>query len=82
MKYNMMELIKDSATNKHSFEALESIYNLQEQLQYATNIKQVAEDIFAWLNKEFKITNMIFNLFDINKNAKTQILSKGEEFII
>lgn len=82
MKYNMMELIKDSATNKHSFEALESIYNLQEQLQYATNIKQVAEDIFAWLNKEFKITNMIFNLFDINKNTKIQILSKGEEFFL
>lgn len=55
---------------------------LYEQLQYATNIKQIAEDIFTWLNKEFNIDNLVFSLFDINKNTKEEILVKGEEFFL
>lgn len=82
MKYKMMELIKSSATDEYALKSLDSIFSLQEQLQFATNIKQLAEDIFSWLNSEFKITNMVFSLFDINKNSKTQILSKGEEFYL
>ncbi|WP_198305763.1 GGDEF domain-containing protein [Arcobacter vandammei] len=82
MKYNMMELIKSSATNEYAYHSLESIFVLQEQLSYSTNIKQLAEDIFNWLRDEFKITNLEFSLFDINKNSKSTILSKGNEFFM
>lgn len=82
MKHKMMELIKSSATNEFAYKALESIFSLQEQLTYSTNLKQLAEDIFNWLSYEFKITNVEFSLFDINKNSKDKIFSKGEEFFL
>jgi diguanylate cyclase (GGDEF)-like protein len=82
MKNKILELIKSSATNEKDYESLVIIFNLYEQLQYATNIKQMAEDIFVWLNKEFNIDNLTFSLFDINKNHKEKILEKGEEFYL
>jgi two-component system, cell cycle response regulator len=82
MKHKMLELIKSSATNEHSLRALDSIFKLQEQLFYSTNLKQLAEDIFNWLSYEFKITNLEFSLIDINKNSKNRIFSKGEEFFL
>ena len=82
MKNKMLELIKSSATNEDDFKSLVTIFNLHEQLQYATNIKQAAEDIYEWLNKEFKVDNLNFSLFDINKNYKEEILVKGEEFFL
>ncbi|AXX89881.1 GGDEF domain-containing protein [Arcobacter suis] len=82
MKNKILELIKSSATKEEDYKALVSIFNLHEQLQYATNIKQMAEDIFSWLNKEFNIDNLTFSLFDVNKNYKEKILVKGEEFYL
>ena len=82
MKNKILELIKSSATSQDDYNALVSIFNLHDQLQYATNIKQAAEDIYTWLNNEFKVDNLIFSLFDINKNEKEEILSKGEEFYL
>jgi two-component system, cell cycle response regulator len=82
MKNKILELIKSSATNQDDYNSLVSIFNLHEQLQYATNIKQMAEDIFNWLYKEFKIDNLTFSLFDVNKNYKEIILKKGEEFYL
>ena len=82
MKNKILELIKSSATNKDDYKSLVSIFDLHEQLQYATNIKQAAEDIYIWLNKEFNVENLTFSLFDINKNQKEVILTKGEEFYL
>ncbi len=82
MKNKILELIKSSATSEDDYKALVSIFNLHEQLQYATNIKQMAEDISNWLNKEFNVDNLTFSLFDVNKNHKERILVKGEEFYL
>lgn len=82
MKNKILELIKSSATNENDYKSLVSIFNLHEQLQYATNIKQMGEDIFTWLNKEFNIDNLTFSLFDVNKNYKEVILLKGQEFYL
>ena len=82
MKNKILELIKSSATNEEDYKSLVSIFNLHDQLQYATNIKQMGEDIFTWLNKEFNIDNLTFSLFDVNKNYKEIILKKGEEFYL
>ncbi|MFY4862444.1 GGDEF domain-containing protein [Aliarcobacter butzleri] len=79
---SILELIKQSATDENAFKSLESIFNFYEQLQYATNIKQVAEDIFIWLNKDFDVNNLIFSLFDLNKSIKEDILIKGKEFYL
>ena len=70
MKNKILELIKSSATSQDDYQSLVSIFNLHDQLQYATNIKQAAEDIYTWLNKEFKVDNLTFSLFDMNKNEK------------
>lgn len=79
---SILKLIRQSATDESAFKSLESIFTFYEQLQYATNIKQVAEDIFIWLNKEFNVNNLIFSLFDMNKNTKEDILIKGKEFYL
>lgn len=82
MKNNILELIKDSANNEKSFVALENIYKLYDQLQYSSNIKQMAEDIFNWLNTNFNIDNVTFSLFDIERNNKENIFMEGEEFYL
>lgn len=82
MKNKILDLIKSSANNEKDFNALNSIFNLHEQLQYATNINQMADDIYDWLNEEFSIDNVVFALFDINTNSREEILVKGEEFYL
>ncbi len=82
MKNKIMELIKKSANDKRAYEALERIYILYDQLQYSSNIKQMAEDIYLWLNRYFNIDNVNFSLFDMEKNNKESIFIQGEEFYL
>ncbi|MCT7546472.1 GGDEF domain-containing protein [Aliarcobacter cryaerophilus] len=82
MRNSIIELIKQSAYDKVAFETLDSIFKLYEQLQYSSNLNQLASDIFLWLEEEFAIKNMVFSLFDINKNNKTDILAKGDKFYL
>ena len=82
MENKILKLIKSSANNEKDFNALESIFNLYEQLQYATNISQISEDIYTWLHKDFNIDNVVFALFDINTNSREEILVKGEDFYL
>ncbi len=82
MKNKMMELIRESATNERAYEALDKIYALYDQLQYSSNLKQMAEDIYLWLNRYFNIDNANFSLFDIEKNHKEIVFTKGDEFYL
>ena len=82
MRNSIIELSKQSASDKVAFETLDSIFKLYEQLQYSSNLNQLASDIFLWLEEEFAIKNMVFSLFDINKNNKTDILAKGDKFYL
>jgi len=81
MKNNMIELIKKSS-KENDFNDLNNIYTLYEQLQYATSIKEMAEDIFKWLQNIYTVDNLNFSLFDIEKNSKEVIFVKGEEFFL
>ena len=82
MKNKILELIESSAKNKDDLKSLNSIFTLYEQLQYSFSIKQMAEDLYNWLNVEFNIDNVIFALFDIDKNSREEIYEKGEEFAL
>ena len=82
MRNSIIELIKQSASDKVAFETLYSIFKLYDQLQYSSNLNKLASDIFLWLEEEFAIKNMVFSLFDINKNNKTDILAKGDKFYL
>lgn len=82
MKQKILELIENSATNKDDFKALENIYTLYEQLQFASNIKEMAEDIFDWLHSKFNVDNMTFALIDVTANTREEIFVKGEEFYL
>ncbi|GGD36945.1 hypothetical protein GCM10012288_08810 [Malaciobacter pacificus] len=82
MKNNIIELIKSSGSTGVEFESISKIFRLYEQLKYATNLKQIAQDIYFWLHNEFRIDNMTFTLFDINKNEKENILVEGESFYL
>lgn len=81
MKSNMIELIKNSASNNNFYD-LENIFTLYEQLQFSKNLKQMASDTYNWLNKTFKINNVNFYMFDIEKDKKETIFTKGEEFFL
>lgn len=82
MKDKLINLIISSANNKDDIKTLENIFDLYEQLQFAPNIKLIAEDIYTWLNKTYNIDNVNFALFDINKNTREEILVRGEEFLL
>lgn len=82
MKNSILELIKESAHNKEAFISLEKIYRLYDQLQYSSNIKQMAEDIYLWLHTNFEVDNVTFALFDIERNSRENIFIEGEEFYL
>lgn len=82
MKNKLIDLILSSANNENDIKTLENIFTLYEQLQFASNIKEIAEDIYTWLNKTYNIDNVNFALFDINKNTREEILVTGEEFLL
>lgn len=80
MKNNILDLVKSAATNEKDFKSLEKIYHLYDQLQYSSNIKQMAEDIYLWLHTNFDVDNVTFALFDIERNSRENIFIEGEEF--
>ncbi len=82
MKNNILELIKESANNKDAYIALEKIYKLYDQLQYSSNIKQMAEDIYLWLHTNFNVDNVTFALFDIERNSRENVFIEGDEFYL
>ena len=63
MDTNVLKLIKESGSTGPKYDSLVRIFKLYEQLQYATNIKHIAQDIYYWLNREYKVDNIIFTLF-------------------
>ncbi|PLY06675.1 MAG: GGDEF domain-containing protein [Arcobacter sp.] len=82
MKNSILELIKSSANNEQDYKALEKIYKLYDQLQYSSNIKQMAQDIFLWLHTNFNIDNVTVALFDIERNNRENIFIEGDEFYL
>jgi len=82
LKNSILSLIKSSSHNEKDFKSLEKIYELYEQLQYSSNIKQVAEDIYEWLNRNYNVDNVTFSLFDMKNNKKENIYVKGQEFYL
>jgi len=82
MKNNILELIKKSANNEVAYKALENIYKLYDQVQYSSNIKQLAQDIYRWLNTNFNVDNVTFSLFDIERNNKENVFIEGDEFYL
>lgn len=82
MRNSILELIKSSANDEDSYIALENIYKLYDQLQFSSNIKQMAEDIYIWLNTNFNIDNVTVSLFDIERNNRENIFVEGDEFYL
>ncbi|MFY9075882.1 GGDEF domain-containing protein [Malaciobacter mytili] len=82
MRKNILNLIRSSATNEEDYKALEDIFTLYDQLQYASDIKQMAGDIYNWLHNTYKINNVNISLFDLEKNIKEDILVKGNSFYL
>ncbi len=82
MENKILKLIKSSIVSDENYKTIVKIFKLYEQLQYATNLKHMSEDIFDWLHREYKIDNVVVALFDINKNSREEIFTKGEEFYL
>ncbi len=80
MSTSILKLIKESATNDKAYKSLEKIYKLYDQLQYSSNLKQMAEDIYLWLHSNFNIDNVTFSLFDMERNNRENIFIEGDEF--
>ncbi len=82
LKNSILNLIRSSCINTKDFSSLEKIYSLYEQLQFSSNLKQMAEDIYEWLNTNYNIDNVTFSLFNMKNNKKENIYIKGEEFFL
>lgn len=82
LKNSILSLIRNSCTNENDFNSLEKIFALYEQLQFSSNLKQMAEDIYEWLNTNYNVDNVTFSLFDMKNNKKENIFIKGEEFFL
>ena len=82
MKNSILDLIKSSKTNENDYKALENIYKLYDQLQYSSNLKQMAEDIYLWLHTNFEVDNVTFALFDIERNNRENVFIEGDEFYL
>lgn len=82
MKKTLINLIHASSDDEKKLTAINGIFTLYEQLQYASSIDQLASDTYDWLNKEFNVDNVIFSLFNLDNNTKENIFQRGEEFFL
>ena len=82
MKTKMLELIELACKNKTKFNALENIYALYDQLQYSDDLNEMADSLYDWLYDKYKVDNLDFSLFDMEKNISYPILKKGGEFFL
>jgi diguanylate cyclase (GGDEF)-like protein len=82
MKNKMLELLKIACNDGNKFVAMHSIYELYDQLQYAENLDEMAQDLYEWLSKHYQILNINFYLFDMENNKHTPILKQGDEFAL
>ena len=82
MKIKMLELIKSACNNQIKFDALENIYTLYDQLQYSSNLNEMADSLYDWLKEKYNVDNLSFSLFDMEKNINYAVLKKGNEFFL
>jgi diguanylate cyclase (GGDEF)-like protein len=82
MNNQMIELIKDACKEQNKFSAIENIYALYDQLQYAENLDEMANNLYDWLNEKYEIKDSNFYLFDMENDKKTPILQKGTDFTL
>ncbi len=82
MKNTIMTLIKEACKDEEKLKLLENIYVLNEQLQYAESIDEMATNLYNWLNKAYNITNLDFSLFDMDRNISNRVLKIGDEFFL
>ncbi len=76
----MMELIKSTCNDKSKLPVLEAIYTLYDQLQYAENLNDMADDVYLWLLDYYNISGINIYLFDTEHNVQTKVLKKGQFF--
>jgi len=82
MKNEMLELIKLAMKDSTKMNALENIYVLYDQLQYSENIDEMSNRLYSWLYEKYKVDNISFSLFDMEKNITTNILKAGKDFFL
>ena len=82
MKEQMLSLINQAVNNKDKLVSLENIYVLYDQLQYCESIKEMSESLYEWLFSKYKVDNLSFSLFDMDKDESTILLKKGDEFYL
>jgi diguanylate cyclase (GGDEF)-like protein len=82
MKNKIINLIKESCSNKNKFKALENVYDLYDQLQYSESLNEMANNLYDWLNTKYLVNNLDFSLFDMNTNITTTIFKAGNEFFL
>jgi two-component system, cell cycle response regulator len=82
MKKEMLLLIKQAITDQSKLKSLENIYDLYDQLQFSENLNEMADDLYRWLKFKYKVDNLTFSLFDMDKNLSTTILQKGTDFYL
>ena len=78
-KEKILELIKSSASNEQDYKSLETIFSLYEQLQYATNLKQMAEktdERFVLASSNQKLYNSKYEL--LTNESGIYYFNKGE----
>ena len=82
MRKDLFELIKNSHESERDLATLEKIFTLYEQLQFASNIDELANDIYDWMKREYQVDNMTFSLFNTEKKNREDIFVKGEDFYL
>lgn len=82
MRNGILNLIKKSCYDESAYDSLESIYVLYEQLQYGSNLDETARFLYDWLRINYKIDNINFSLYDLEKDISTVILKEGKEFFL
>lgn len=82
MKNKMISLIQSVIQDNTKMQSLENIYELYDQLQYSSNLNEMAENLYEWLNYKYHIDNINFSLFDMEKSENKTILKKGGEFFL
>jgi len=82
MKEKMINLIKSAFKDESKIAKIETIYELYDNLQYCAKLGEMANVLVDWLFHIYKIENVSFSLFNLEKETTTSIFKKGKDFYL
>jgi len=80
MKNKMLDLVEKAIDDHNILQSLEDMYDLYDRLQFSRDLQDMVKELFIWFKKYFKIENIKFDFFNLDKDIKDKFMHQGIDF--